>query len=274
MGNHTAQVAVLLAMIGLSSFSAEVTVNDRVLPLMQDGGGYSSVITIVNLESTSSRYEIPFLTQTGRFGTVPISGPSSVVADGSYVRGTLAAGRSVTFRTTGAGSDLGVGHATVFSQENARLGMNIVIQRHGATVLTLPLSPEREDRLVLPFDNTDGASTSLLWLSDSPFALVTYRAISEEGKELATGTFQFSIQDDLVQIVFAIADRIPETAALRGTVELRIDYPSAGIYDPLYFTGLVLQTDSSGTTTAMRSMEIGTWRSLSRQNRKFRFVAK
>ena len=49
------KVGLLLAVAG---FGAEVRVTDRIIPLVQDGGGYTTTITIVNLESTASSFEI------------------------------------------------------------------------------------------------------------------------------------------------------------------------------------------------------------------------
>jgi hypothetical protein len=263
MGCRSTEVRLLAVLaVGVAGvFGSEVTVTDRILPLIQDGGGYSTAITIVNLETTASTFEILFLSRTGAYWEIPVSGPAGVVSDGSYVRGALPAGRSVTFRTNGTAAEPSVGHATVFSAENARLGVTAVVTKRGAAAgLTVPVSPEREDRLVLPFDNTNGATTSLLWVSDTPYTMVTYRAISEEGQELMNGSFQFSVSDNLVQDLFSVADRMPAAQGVRGIIELQIDYPDAGIYDELYFTGLAIQTDVNGASVAMRSMSTGTWR--------------
>ena len=46
----------------------------------------------------------------------------------------------------------------------------------------------------------------------------------------------------------------------RGVVSLVIDYPSAGIYDELYFTGLAIQTDAGGVWVVRPSMSPGTWK--------------
>ena len=91
----------------------------------------------------------------------------SIASDGAYLHGKLAAGRSMTFQTTGASAELGVGHAKLYSPEDARLGVSITVTREGLA-LTLPVCPQREDKLVLPLDNTGGAGTSFLWVSDTP----------------------------------------------------------------------------------------------------------
>ena len=245
--------------LSVAGFGAEVRVTDRILPLVQDGGGFSTSITIVNLESTTSSFEVLFLSNAGALWEVKVSGPASVISDGAYVRGTLGAGRSVTFQTTGAGSDLGSGHAKLFSLENARLGVDMTVKRDGAA-WSFTVCPEREDTLILPFDNTDGAGTSFLWLSDTPFTLVNYRVVAEDGTQLLQGRYQFTLSNSLVQDMFVLADRMPETAGRRGTVELQIDYPNAGIYDELYFTGLAIQTGASGLPVVKPSMSTATWR--------------
>ena len=248
-------LATALALINI--FGAEVRVTDRILPLIQDGGGTSTTITIVNLESTTSSFEILFLTDTGAYWRIPVSRPAGVVTDGHYVRGVLGAGRSLTIRTAGTG-DLSLGHATIYSAENARLGVNLRVNPAG---WAFNAAPQREDTLTLPFDNADGANTMFLWVSDTPFTLVTYVATGDDGKVLANGRYQFSVSDNVVQRVLALTDLAPATAGQRGIVSLQIDYPNAGIYDELYFTGLAIQTDPNGVSVVNSSMSTGTWKS-------------
>ncbi len=239
----------------VAAYGAEVRITDRILPLVQDGGGYTTSITIVNLESTTSSFEVLFLSNRGTFWEVPLS----IASDGAYLRGTLAAGRSVTFQTKGAGVDVSVGHATIYSPEDARLGISMTVKGDGSA-LTLPVCPQREDKLVLPFDNTGGAETSFLWVSDTPSTLVNYRVVAEDGTQLSKGRYQFTVADSRVQDLFVLADRMVETVGMRGTVELVIDYPNAGIYDELYFTGLAIQTDVNGVAVVRPSMSTGTWK--------------
>ena len=185
--------------------------------------------------------------------------PLSIASDGAYVHGKLGAGRSVTFQTKGTSADAGVGHATLYSPEDARLGVSITVKRDGVA-MAFPLCPQREDKLVLPFDNTSGAGTSFLWVSDTPSTLVSYRVVAEDGTQLSKGRYQFSVADTRVQDLFSLADRMPETGGLRGTVEMVIDYPNAGIYDELSFTGLAIHTDRNGTSVVRPSMSTGTWK--------------
>src|SRR5882724_11300026 len=163
-------IVVAGALAWAGCFGAEVKVTDRILPFIQDGTGTSTAITIVNLESTPASFEVLFLSDTGAFWEVPVS----VESDGAYVRGVLGAGRSVTFQTKGAGPDLRTGHAIIFSIENARLAVNMTVRGPGGA-WTFNAAPQREDLLTLPFDNTGGAATSFLWVSDTPSTLVTYR---------------------------------------------------------------------------------------------------
>ena len=55
-------------------------------------------------------------------------------------------------------------------------------------------------------------------------------------------------------------DLAPETAGKRGTIQLQIDYPSAGIYDELYFSGLAIQADANGLRTVRPSLSVGSWK--------------
>ena len=135
----------------ISCYAAEVRITDRIIPYVQDGGGTSTSITIVNLEQTAAAFEILFLTETGAFWPVTLADQGALISDGAYVRGTIAAGRSVTFQTANAGSQTRFGHAIINSLDNARFGLSSVTGD-----LTFNAAPEREDALTLAFDNTAG----------------------------------------------------------------------------------------------------------------------
>lgn len=266
------RAAIILFTVASIGWSDEVLTTQRSLPLIEDGGGRYTEITLVNLESSTASFQMLFQTDSGgRYWALQprlTGGPSSAVAwDGSYVTGVLQPGQSVTFRTPGDGAELRMGHATLYSVENARFGMQAVIFNGSKQLLVVPACPEREDHLLLPFDNTNGRSASILWISETPYALVHYRVRTQvaDGNAdglIATGDIQFTISDDRTLNVFRVDERFPETSGLRGTVELTIDYPSAGIYDELYFTALVIQTpgEPDGKATVLRSMASGAWR--------------
>lgn len=101
---------------------------------------------------------------------------------------TLAPGAIATIQTSGKPESAAKGLAILTSLRGGRLGARAA-PRHsdGRPPLLVPLSPEREDRTMLPFDNTNGASTSILWVSETPFTMVDFTFPGEDGVEIESG---------------------------------------------------------------------------------------
>src|SRR5438045_3962428 len=79
--------------------SAIVSAVDRVLPDIADGGGISTTITVINLDSKPADYQIQFLDDSG----VPFPLPIVQLPGGKKtgVQGVIAVGGSITLDTTG-----------------------------------------------------------------------------------------------------------------------------------------------------------------------------
>lgn len=250
----------LLAAITGLSFGGQVRDTDRIFPLVRDGGGIWTEITVVNLESKDANYELIFRTGALEAWAVPASGAGSK-QQRSIVRGMLPAGGSVTIRTAGAKEATERGFAFLFSPDAVRLGGKSVVRGKDGVALAVPLSPEREDRLVLAFDNTEGARTALLWLSETPFAMVDFQFRDTEGAKILEGNFQFSAASVATQEIFFLDERFPQLQGMKGTMKIDVSYPNATIYDELFFTALAMQRDASGAVSMVGSMATDTWRS-------------
>jgi len=241
--------------------AAEVKLTDRIVPLVQDGGGWTTTITLVNLESKAAPFEMLFHTTLMDSWKIAVSG-SEVKAEGAYVRGTIAAGATLTFRTSGGSSTVQSGYAFLFSPDGARLGGKAVLHQAGSqSSLTLPLSPEREDHLVIPFDNSNGSAASLLWLTETQYTQVDYLFTALDGTILLAGNWQFSTEDASAQQLFSLQDRFPSLKDKQGLLTLDVTYPNAGRYDDRFFTALALQSDSNGNVSPVGSMATQTWKS-------------
>ncbi len=238
--------------------AAEVRLSDRILPLIQDGGGWKTEITIVNLESTAAPFELLMRKAGSGNWSISVAATSVITVEDAYIRGKLAPFGSVTLETTGTSNTLETGHAFLYSLDNIRLGAKAVIRNQEKKVsLTLPLSPEREDRLLIPFDNTGNARASLLWLSETPYTMIDYVVLSQEGKELLKGNFQF---DQNTQDLFVLAERFPQLKGIRGLIQMQVSFPNVGIYDELFLTALVVQEDQEGKPTVINSMTTNSWK--------------
>ncbi len=249
----------LLASFTSLCLANEVFPTDRIIPLIQDGGGWSTTITIVNLEATPARFELHLRTGLFKDWPLTVAGPNVKSLDGA-VSGSVPANSSTTFRTPGAGPSQ-LGYGMLYSIDGGRLGATCTIDQPLTGVsLNVPLTPEREDKLVIPFDNTEGASTALVWLSETLFSLVDYRALNTDGVELLAGRYQFSSQNPSSQEMFVLSDRFPELKGRKGTFLMELNYPNTGIYDDLFFSAFAIQTSPSGALSSTRSMASQTWK--------------
>lgn len=186
-----------------------------------------------------------------------------LIQDGDgYIRGTLPANGSITIRTAGTTAQAERDYAFLFSPDGATIGATTSVQ-HASTgaVMLVPLSPVSEDRLRIPFDNTGGVSTSLLWLSETPYSIATYTAVASDGTMLFSGQYQFSAQDNWTHELFQLADRYPERKDRKGTLIFDISYPNATIYDDLIFTALAIQRFPLGSLFMVPSISDATWKS-------------
>ena len=76
------------------------------LPLVQDGNGWTTVVTVVNLEPKPSRFELTFRPAKGlpTEWTIGLKAPGAEI-EGHIVRGTLPVGGSIAIETTGASKE-------------------------------------------------------------------------------------------------------------------------------------------------------------------------
>lgn len=250
---------VLLALLSSPCLASEVLPTDRVLPLIQDGGGWNTTITIVNLEATPARFELHLRTGFFKDWPLTVSG-DNIKSIGGTVSGSVPANSSTTFRTVGAGPSER-GYAMLYSLDGGRLGATCTIDQPLTGIsLNVPLIPEREDKLVIPFDNTEGAGTALVWLSETLFSLVDYRALNSDGTEIVSGRYQFSSQNASSQEMFILSERFPELKGRKGTFLMELNYPNTGLYDDLFFSAFAIQTMPSGALFSIRSMAGQTWK--------------
>ena len=227
----------------------EVLTSHRVIPLVQDGGGWTTTITIINLSTSPDTFDLQF--RTGFLQPWPLA----------PAQGTLAPGAIAIVQTPGKPEAAAKGLAVLTSLRGGRLGARAVLRHSdGRPPLIVPLSPEREDRTILPFDNTNGASTSILWVSETPFALIDFTFLAEDGAEIESGQFQFSARDMASQDQFALTERFPALRNRKGVMRMTVSYPNAGIYDDLFFTAVALQSEPGSPPIVVPAMATSNWR--------------
>ena len=249
---------LLLALLALLSVCPGATVGqtDRFIPLVQDGGGWSTRVSITNLSDKPATVVAGFLTDKGYGEPWPIElkvslGPAS---RGTF-EGVLAPGATAIIQSSGAGRAMTRGFAEVIEIADGPIGVQaVLIQKIGEQQiqsLAIGLVPGHERRSVMPIDLRDPLrSTELLWVSitSSVVLEVTFRGL--DGAAVLTDKVDL---DGRAQISLRPVDRWPELAGFQGTVQWRVTFPAADRYEPRTLSGLQLQVGAEGQSWMVAS---------------------
>lgn len=144
---------------------------DSILPQVADGGGWSTRITLLNMESEPARYTLFFYTPNGLPWLVPLVGQSAAAS----VSGTIPVGGSVFLETANPPGQTSTGWAQL-QTEQAVAGMGVfqaswLADRPEAVV---PFANQYDQHLYMPFDNRNGYVTSLAFANPSEYVSVTF----------------------------------------------------------------------------------------------------
>ena len=143
-----------------SAHAATVGDTDRFIPLIHDGGGWTTQITIVNLSAKNATVLTSFMTARGfaENWKVELKATQGKV-NGPNVESLLGPGATTIIETSGNSADLAIGFADITELQDQPLGAvaRLTKTETGQIVqsFTVPLSPANESRSVLPVDLTD-----------------------------------------------------------------------------------------------------------------------
>ena len=162
---------LLLLLLSTATIHATVGLNDHLIPLVHDGGGWSSQITVVNLSGKPASVIATFLTPTG-FNPVWALSLKSTTGKvvGNLIDLPLAAEANAIIETSGSPAALTRGFVELIELVDRPIGAHAVLtQKEGDRVLQriqIPLSPVHERRSLLPLDLVDPTvSPELGWIS-------------------------------------------------------------------------------------------------------------
>ncbi|MBC7924982.1 MAG: hypothetical protein H7039_04925 [Bryobacteraceae bacterium] len=254
---HGLRTALCCALSVLTVAAATVHEYDSCLPLILDGDGWKTTITLVNLDSAPSNFQLSFLGETGfrELWPVTITAPGAAII-GQSVTGVLDAGASLQIETSGASQSLIRGYAHLAILSGSPLGGSAVLTRtvdgKVQTSTAIPLSPESEQKSRLQWTASDTEVTELVMVSDTMSATVDLAFRDMQGKVLARDTITFG--EKSLQVI--PVSRFPELANGRGTVEWSVSFPGADIYEDLTFSAVALKRNTSGLVTALPPMTL------------------
>jgi len=234
---------------------------DAVLPQVVDGGGWQTMITIVNLRSTETTAYIDCGSDSGE------AQPFEWAGTGAYasLQGPVAGYGSIEIMTQGKAATASQGYCVVSATEAAGNDLAaFAIYAYGPTgqQVSVPASPvgltNTHNSLILAFDNTYGYSYGVALVDTNTSVtgnsgdLVNWSVQDTGGTVVARGSFKIA---PLGHTSFMLADNIPATAKIRGTITFTIVDTVPNSVMPGTLVGLGLRVCPWGALTSVDMFE-------------------
>ncbi len=232
-----------------------VTEADKVFPHLALGGGWETVIVLVNMGTADVNFRLSFFGQDGS----PLAVTFRTIPEGTLLTTTVAEGRllpkaSFNFVVFDQGTTTRVGWALLdYDSGSNRLGGYAIFRQRipgrADYEALVPLSAFDDYRFLMPFDNIQGFVTAMA-LTNPNLNLsnrITITALSLEGTIIAENTITLPPGG---QTAFVLADRIPALANRLGTLSV--------VSDTSRLSGLGIRFNGTGGN-AFSSVPIMNW---------------
>ena len=192
---------------------------DQIVPLVYDGGGWTTLFMITNLDNHTIVVVTRFTANDGSDLPLPVSGISGST---TAVEVTVPPGGNYSFVTSGFAPSRTAGYAYVSSKNGTDLFGGYASVRNQAPNLpdlefTVPLTPIDENFFTLAFDNTSGYSTYATLINSSAVnrAIINVTVEDGQGNVLVTDTIGV---DPFGRYSFNLEDLYPVASGLIGNV--------------------------------------------------------
>lgn len=239
--------------------SAGVGDNDRFLPLIHDGGGWSTEVTIVNLSGKPAFVMATFLTEKGLLETwkLGLKASKGRISEAA-VEAPLEPGASLVVETSGLAPQLTRGYAEVVEYEDKAIGATarLVQRRDGVIVqsITVSRTAGHESRSVVPVNLSDPETAlELVWVSPTSSTTLDLRFRNLDGVEVHSHRLQFEATS---QMIVDVRATWPELAGFRGTLEWVVSFPTADRYEGRFLSSIALLRSREHWWAAMPSMTL------------------
>jgi hypothetical protein len=190
---------------------------DRVISQFVDGGGWLTSITVTNLETHSTSFNVYFFQDDGSDLNVPIVGLSGLT---SGVSVTLNPMGTLTFQTTGANRLLSSGWALLSQTNSDSVGISAIFRQSVPGQQTqeavVPAVNQFETHFVLNFDDT--AFITGLALANPTLYNVAVVANIRNGLGQVIDIRQFTL-GPYNHTAFVLPATWASTAGIQGTIE-------------------------------------------------------
>lgn len=239
--------------------AATVGQTDRFLPLVLDGGGWSTQVTVTNLSTKTGTVVAMFMTAQGvnevwRLGLKSTAGRPAP----NQVEATLAPGASMVIETAGTAATLTRGFADVIEWAELPIGVEaVLIQREGDRIvqtIRVAHSPAHEKRSVVPLDLMDPSEKPLLvWVTLTSGTLLELVFRNLAGEPVLNDRIEF---DGRAQLFVNVREKWPQLKDFRGTMQWVVTFPGADRYEQRTLAGLTLLAPDDRAWTVTRGMTL------------------
>ena len=240
---------------------SSTALGDAVLPQIADGGGWQTMITIINLRATDTTAYVICAGDDGSPQAFEWTGMGTYAT----LQGPLAGNGSIEITTQGTAAITSQGYCLVTATEGSGNDITaFAIYSYGPTgqQVSVPASPvgltNTRNSLILAFDNTYGYSYGVALVDSNtsvtgnPGDTVNYSVQDTEGAAVDRGSFTIV---PMGHTTFMLADKIPSTANMRGTITFTIVDTVPDPVAPGTLVGLGLRVCPWGALTSVDMFE-------------------
>jgi pro-kumamolisin-like protein/subtilase family protein/all-beta uncharacterized protein len=187
------------------------------------GGGWQTLITLVNTGGSPAPAQLNFLDEQGNPMVLPLLFPQTgVVNTTSSVSQTLAAGASLLIQTQGVAAQVGSARLTT---AGAVSGFAI-FQKSGQEAV-VPLAAGAPSSITLAFDNTNGLANGVALANGSASPVVVPVTLYDEtGATLGTSSINLPANG---HVSFIVKNQFPMAANIRGSLVFSSSSPIAAL---------------------------------------------
>jgi hypothetical protein len=244
----TTRTILLAAVVACAAFAATVEETGRFLPLIHDGGGWTTEIKVVNLGSKPGTVAITFLNAKGnreRWAIRP---------DGAEL--FIAAGGTASVTTSGEGAVLERGFAEIVEYQDQPISASATLTRREsdgriAERIRIPLSPANEKRSVMSLDLSHGDRVELVFVTRTTSTTLDVTFRNEAGEVVVSDVVNL---DDGAQRFLDVAEHWPQLGRdFKGSLEWIVSFPNADRYEARTLSGAALVASPDGGVWAVLS---------------------
>jgi hypothetical protein len=219
-----ATALLALSSLALAADSPSTRIdNARIFPFFAAGGGWESTIMLINVFESSISYRVSFRAINGQPAMVSFRGPDGRITTADSIQGRLEDDASNTLVLLDAGP-VQTGWAILEYDGESRIsGMLTFRQRIPGRPdfeSSVMLQRDDENRVYMPFDNSQGYATTLAITNPSATdnTDLQLRFWDAAGDEILTNTIRLAAG---TTVAFSIRERFPQLDGRSG--QLRIE---------------------------------------------------